>query len=112
MKKATQRAAPISLGTKRSCPECSTKIYDLNRSELTCPKCERTFTPDEAPATAPLPMLKRPKSVEKAEGELAAQTDVLASDEPLETVEDAVELDGDDDDVVEDLSVEDEDKED
>ncbi|MFH1466265.1 MAG: FYDLN acid domain-containing protein [Pseudomonadota bacterium] len=30
---------PRNLGTRRVCSACSTKYYDLNRSEPTCPKC-------------------------------------------------------------------------
>ena len=26
-------------GTKRFCTSCSTKFYDLNKSEVICPKC-------------------------------------------------------------------------
>jgi len=32
------------LGTKRLCPNCSTKYYDLNRDPILCPKCGAPFT--------------------------------------------------------------------
>jgi uncharacterized protein (TIGR02300 family) len=31
------------LGTKRLCPNCGTKYYDLNRSPIVCPKCGTVF---------------------------------------------------------------------
>ena len=34
-----------SLGTKRLCPACHTKFYDLNRSPAKCPKCGEEFVP-------------------------------------------------------------------
>jgi len=33
-----------SLGTKRTCPECSARFYDLNKSPIECPKCGAAFT--------------------------------------------------------------------
>ena len=34
-----------SLGTKRLCPACHVKFYDLNRSPAKCPKCGEEFVP-------------------------------------------------------------------
>ena len=34
-----------NLGTKRLCPACHTKFYDLNRSPARCPKCGEEFVP-------------------------------------------------------------------
>lgn len=31
------------LGTKRLCPNCGAKYYDLNRDPVTCPKCNALF---------------------------------------------------------------------
>jgi uncharacterized protein (TIGR02300 family) len=31
------------LGTKRVCPNCGTKYYDLNRHPIACPKCGTVF---------------------------------------------------------------------
>lgn len=31
------------LGTKRVCPSCGTKYYDLNRSPIVCPSCGTVF---------------------------------------------------------------------
>ncbi|TBW39188.1 TIGR02300 family protein [Siculibacillus lacustris] len=32
------------LGTKRLCPNCGTKYYDLDRDPILCPKCGTAFT--------------------------------------------------------------------
>jgi uncharacterized protein (TIGR02300 family) len=32
------------LGTKRLCPNCGTKYYDLDRDPIVCPKCGTPFT--------------------------------------------------------------------
>lgn len=36
--------AKPELGTKRLCPNCGTKYYDLNRDPIRCPKCGTLFT--------------------------------------------------------------------
>lgn len=33
-------------GTKRLCPHCSTRFYDLQRDPMTCPSCGAEFTAD------------------------------------------------------------------
>ncbi|MEG9883121.1 MAG: TIGR02300 family protein [Hyphomicrobiales bacterium] len=30
-------------GTKRTCPSCSARFYDLNKNPITCPKCGHGF---------------------------------------------------------------------
>ncbi len=31
------------LGTKRICPSCASRFYDLNKDPITCPSCGETF---------------------------------------------------------------------
>ncbi len=38
-------------GTKRTCPGCGAKFYDLRRSPVTCPKCESLYPPEPASPT-------------------------------------------------------------
>lgn len=47
------------LGTKRDCPSCAAKFYDLGKSPAVCPKCKHEFVPDQAVKT------KRAKPAEK-----------------------------------------------
>ncbi|UOM33529.1 TIGR02300 family protein [Acuticoccus sp. I52.16.1] len=35
--------AKPELGTKRLCPNCGAKYYDLNRDPIMCPKCNASF---------------------------------------------------------------------
>jgi len=35
--------AKPDLGTKRLCPNCGAKYYDLNRDPIMCPKCNAAF---------------------------------------------------------------------
>jgi len=52
--------AKLDLGTKRVCPNCGTKYYDLNKDPIICPKCGTHF---EAPArtrAAPAPVVEEP----------------------------------------------------
>ncbi len=35
--------AKPELGSKRTCQECSTKFFDLNRQPIACPKCGAIF---------------------------------------------------------------------
>jgi len=34
------------LGTKRDCPECSARFYDLHKEPALCPKCQHEFIPE------------------------------------------------------------------
>lgn len=36
------------LGTKRTCPDCAAKFYDLGRNPAECPKCGHSFVPEVA----------------------------------------------------------------
>ncbi|WP_299809345.1 TIGR02300 family protein [uncultured Roseibium sp.] len=111
--------AKPELGTKRLCPSCGAKYYDLNRDPITCPKCGTVF---ETVMTARA--AKAAKAAEKPEEE-DDDDDVTAPDTvPLEEadaetedtgevvpdLEDA-EVDVDDDDATDDgVFIDDEDE--
>lgn len=38
--------ARTAWGTKRTCPSCSARFYDLGRAPIVCPKCGGTFEPE------------------------------------------------------------------
>jgi uncharacterized protein (TIGR02300 family) len=35
--------AKITWGTKRTCPSCGARFYDLRRSSVACPKCDTPY---------------------------------------------------------------------
>jgi uncharacterized protein (TIGR02300 family) len=57
------RVAKPKLGTKRICPNCGTRYYDLNKDPIICPKCGTYF---EAP-TRGRPVAPAPAVVEEVE---------------------------------------------
>ena len=75
------------LGTKRTCPNCGTRYYDLNRSPIICPRCGTQFElaavtararPAPAKPVAVVPEVEIEKevvetvSLEEADDEVAA----------------------------------------
>ena len=83
------------LGTKRTCPNCAARFYDLMRDPIMCPKCGTSFVaaailPSKAdyPNAAPPP--PKPRVVEESD-------DAETGDVELISLED-VEEDGKDDD--------------
>lgn len=82
-------------GTKRLCPQCATRFYDLTNDPMTCPACGASFTVESLTANG------RGRGVvsEKASARGSDQDNVLDSDDDL----DADSSDGDlDDDLLED----------
>ena len=69
-------------GTKRICPSCGTRYYDLLREQVVCPKCSTPYDP-EAFLKA-----RRSRPVAPVERELAPVGDVDAEVEDTEVVED------------------------
>lgn len=108
MRKATQNAGPVSLGTKRTCPKCSTKFYDFNKDELDCPKCDTHFKVSELTGI-PFKEVREKKSAKKElpEEALMDSEDIVVGENAFESVED---IEDDEDEVVEDIKVEDEDE--
>jgi uncharacterized protein (TIGR02300 family) len=84
------------LGTKRTCPSCASRFYDLLKNPIVCPKCGVSFiaapilpSKGDYPGAAPAPVAKPREKVEVEESENA--------DVELISLED-VEEDGKDDD--------------
>ncbi len=72
--------AKPELGTKRECPECAAKYYDLGRSPCVCPKCGASFEPDVAPQ-ARVAKAEKPKVVEEADAiPLVEKVEVVSLD--------------------------------
>jgi uncharacterized protein (TIGR02300 family) len=115
--------AKPELGTKRLCPNCGTKYYDLNRDPILCPKCGTVFTlaavtlraakavpvqeeEDEVEETAAVEIIP----LEEADAEAAPDSDVAGiEDEELPAIEDDIEdtfLEEEEDDDIDGIDIE------
>ena len=88
-------------GTKRACPKCNTRFYDLGKDEpVTCIECGNTWAPEAyLKSKQPLPFeaaAAKPKPAEGEEGDALADDDLDIEEEeaPADSDDD---LDGDDD---------------
>ncbi len=99
-------------GTKRSCPKCGTRFYDLGKDDpVTCIECGLAWQPEPVlKSKQPLPFEAPKKEAEKViaeDGDLADE-DLAIADEGEENPDDEVDIGGDDD---LDVAVGDEDEE-
>ena len=116
-------------GTKRICPSCGTRYYDLTRRPVVCPRCSTPFDPEaflksrRARPAAPIEKDLEPVSAEELdtglepdEAEEAQEEEEAvpleeAEEEDEELLEDASELGEDEDDMAEVIeNVEDEER--
>ena len=109
-------------GTKRICPSCGTRYYDMMRDTVVCPKCSTPFDPEaflkarRARPAAPVEKVLEPVGADDIDADLETeQVDAAEEDEeeeegvPLEDaeeedeelIEDASELGEDEDDMAE-----------
>jgi uncharacterized protein (TIGR02300 family) len=68
------------LGTKRLCPNCGARYYDLNKSPIICPRCGTVFevtTAKARPATA----AKAPVKPAEEEAEETAPLETISLEE-------------------------------
>lgn len=91
-------------GTKRTCPKCATRFYDLGKEDpVTCIECGVSWEPEPVlKSKQPLPYDAPKKAAaepEKEDSDLAADDDLdLDVDEDAEeNPDDEVDLGGDDD---------------
>jgi uncharacterized protein (TIGR02300 family) len=91
--------AKPELGTKRVCPSCGTKYYDLNRNPILCPSCGTVFVLAPVSRAAERKAEAVPKAPVVAAVEIERDADVVS----LEEVEEGAEPD-----VGPDVDVEDE----
>ena len=72
------------LGTKRVCPSCGARFYDLSKRPIECPKCAFTFEPEA------MYKQRRPRQPEPAEVvEATAEAEEEEAEEEAEEVEEA-----------------------
>ncbi len=111
-------------GTKRTCPNCGARYYDLNHDPIVCPKCGSAFDPEALLKTrrtrvpAPVEEVAEPVAEEEIETEIEAETpepgegeeetegtpaegEEEEEEEEEEVIEDASELGEDQDDMAE-----------
>ncbi|MEA1617717.1 TIGR02300 family protein [Erythrobacter sp. T5W1-R] len=77
-------------GTKRTCPNCGTRFYDLGKEDpVTCIECGNTWTPE------PVLKSKQPIPFEEAEKKVDVEADAdLGGDDDLDDIGD-IDEDGD-----------------
>jgi uncharacterized protein (TIGR02300 family) len=106
-------------GTKRICPSCSARYYDLMKplGEIACPKCGTQYDPEAFLKTrrarvAAVPDKEVEPAVAEVEVEAVEEAEVVEGEEPAvaaegeseeeeELIEDASELGEDEDDMAE-----------
>ena len=103
-------------GSKRICPSCGTRYYDLQRDPITCPKCATEYDPEafiksrRTRPAAPVEKELEPvgaeidSDLETEEADTTADEDAVPleeADEEEEVIEDASELGEDEDDMAE-----------
>src|SRR5512139_211682 len=83
---STTLAKP-DLGTKRVCPSCTARFYDLQKRPIECPKCAFTFEPE---ALLKQRRTRVPEPVPKAAPVIVAEEETAEAED--EEVEEAVEV--------------------
>jgi uncharacterized protein (TIGR02300 family) len=95
------------LGTKRDCPSCGAKFYDLSKNPVVCPKCKHEYVPETGSKAkrakpAEKPREKTSKRVVVADDEGTVSLDAMRDDELAADVEDDIDVDDVDVDVDDD----------
>jgi len=87
-------------GTKRSCPKCGTRFYDLGKEDpVTCIECGEEWTPEPVLKTKqPIPFEEDEKKKDKeADSDLADDDLDMDVDDGETSPDNEVDLGGDDD---------------
>ncbi len=88
-------------GTKRSCPKCATRFYDLEKDNpVTCINCGHAWEPEPIlKSKQPLPFEVVKADTKKDDADLGADDEELAvgADDEEPSADDEVDLGGDDD---------------
>jgi uncharacterized protein (TIGR02300 family) len=120
--RSTDKEYPLAKpewGTKRICPSCGTRYYDLMRESVICPKCSTPYDPEaflKARRSRPVAPVEKELApvgddvdadIETEEVEIAEDEEEAApladaeDEEEEEIIEDASELGEDEDDMAE-----------
>ncbi len=89
-------------GTKRTCPKCATRFYDLTKDDpVTCISCSYAWIPEPVlKSKQPLPFeeaVPAAGAVVEADADLGADLDLDVDDAAEPSPDDDVDLGGDDD---------------
>ena len=71
-------------GTKRICPSCGSRYYDLHRDPIVCPKCGTQFDPEALLKTRRRPAAAAPEPVPVPVAVVEAEPEPEAGVEPVE----------------------------
>ena len=69
------------LGTKRLCPNCGARYYDLNHEPIVCPRCGTQFEVAVSRARPQTASAKPPKEVVEVEAEDAVSAELVSLEE-------------------------------
>lgn len=89
-------------GSKRTCPKCGNRFYDLGKDEpVTCIACGNMWTPEPVlKSKQPMPFDETPKpeaEAETADADLGVDIDIDVDEDAEPSPDDEVDLGGDDD---------------
>ena len=73
------------LGTKRTCPNCATRFYDLMKDPITCPHCSTSFvalqilpSKTEMPGLAQQAVAPKPRVLEPGDDQEAGDVELVS----------------------------------
>ncbi len=90
-------------GTKRTCPKCATRFYDLGKDDpVTCIECGTTWEPEPIlKSKQPLPFEQAKPDKAKPDADLSGDDDedigAITGEDEEPSADDEVDLGGDDD---------------
>jgi uncharacterized protein (TIGR02300 family) len=98
--------AKPELGTKRQCPMCGTRFYDLGKSDpITCINCHHTFLPETIlKPRRPTAEVVEEKVVKKPEADIDVD-DILEEDDDAD-MDQILEIEDEEDEIDVDVDVE------
>jgi uncharacterized protein (TIGR02300 family) len=97
-------------GSKRICPSCGTRYYDLLRDPVICPKCSTPFDPEaflksrRARPAAPVEKELEPVGADELDTELEPDEAEIAEEEEEEEAAPLEEAEEEDEELLEDAS--------
>jgi uncharacterized protein (TIGR02300 family) len=88
-------------GTKRSCPKCGTRFYDLGKDDpVSCVACGTNFMPEailKSKQPMPFEVVKADVVKKDADNDLSEDMDIVEADDAEPSADEDVDLGGDDD---------------